>query len=115
MANYTVTIENTSETFSASDRNTVLEGMAALGRKGIPVGCRGGGCGVCKIEVLSGTYRKRVMSRAHVSVEDEENHHVLACRIWPTSDLRLKVIGKIQENVSRGAVDTGAAQSAMPG
>lgn len=115
MANYTVTIENTSETFSTSDRNTVLEGMAALGRKGIPVGCRGGGCGVCKIEVLSGTYRKRVMSRAHVSVEDEENHRVLACRIWPTSDLRLKVIGKIKENASWGALDANAAQSAMPG
>jgi ferredoxin len=115
MANYTVTIENTSESFSTSDRNTVLEAMAALGRKGIPVGCRGGGCGVCKIEVLSGTYRKRVMSRAHVSVEDEENHRVLGCRIWPTSDLRLKVIGKIQKNVSRVAVDAGAAQPAMPG
>jgi ferredoxin len=115
MAHYQVTIEDTSETYRSSDRSTVLEGMAALGRKGIPVGCRGGGCGVCKIEVLSGTYRKRVMSRAHVSVEDEENHRVLACRIWPTSDLRLKVIGKIQKNVSRAAVDAGAAQSAMPG
>jgi ferredoxin len=115
MANYTITIENTGETFSNSDQKTVLEGMAALGRKGIPVGCRGGGCGVCKIEILSGTYRKRVMSRAHVSAEDEESHRVLACRIWPTSDLRLKVIGKIQRSVSRGAAGAGAAQSAMPG
>ncbi|MBI5897869.1 MAG: 2Fe-2S iron-sulfur cluster binding domain-containing protein [Rhodocyclales bacterium] len=115
MANFTVTIENTNEVFRTSDRNTVLEGMAALGRKGIPVGCSGGGCGVCKIEVLSGTYRKRVMSRAHISVEDEESHRVLACRIWATSDLRLKVIGKIQRSVSRGAPEAGAAQSPMPG
>lgn len=119
MAHYLVTIEDTRETYRTSDRNTVLEGMAALGRKGIPVGCRGGGCGVCKIEVLAGTYRKRVMSRAHVSAEDEANHRVLACRIWPTSDLRLKVIGKIQRTVGCGAVDVAvnviAGQSAMPG
>lgn len=115
MAHFTVTIEDTGETYRSSDQRTVLEGMAALGKKGIPVGCRGGGCGVCKIEVLSGTYRKRVMSRAHVSVEDEESQRVLACRIWPTSDLRLKVLGSFRKKVCSGTADEGAAQSAVPG
>jgi len=107
MAYFTVVIEGTGETYRSPEQRTVLEGMAALGRKEIPVGCRGGGCGVCKIEVLAGSYRKRVMSRAHVSEDDEAAHRVLACRVWPTSDLRLKVLGKMGKKV--GAGDTAPA------
>lgn len=87
--------------FNCSDQQTVLRGMEALGNKGIPVGCRQGGCGVCKVEVLEGTYRKRVMSREQVSEDDENAHRVLACCIWPTSDLRLRVIGKMVDAVRK--------------
>lgn len=101
MSYYTVTIEDTGESYRNSEKQTVLDGMAMLGKKGIPVGCCGGGCGVCKIEVISGSYTKKVMSREHVSVEDETSNRVLACRIWPTSDLRLRVLGKMNKNVCR--------------
>lgn len=101
MSGYLITIEDTSESYTQPERKSVLEGMAALGKKGIPVGCCGGGCGVCKVEVLAGSYNKRVMSREHVSEEDEASHRVLACRIWPTSDLRLKVLGKMGKNLCR--------------
>ena len=37
----------------------------------LPVGCRRGGCGVCRVRVLEGDYRSDPMSRTHVSVEDE--------------------------------------------
>jgi ferredoxin len=96
---YQITIEDTDESYFQIEHQTVLAGMAALGRKDIPVGCHGGGCGVCKIEVTAGSYKKRVMSRAHISVEDEASDRVLACRIWPTSDLRLKVLGEMGKNV----------------
>ncbi len=99
MSYHSITLEDTGESFRSSETRTVLDGMAALGKKGIPVGCCGGGCGVCKIEIISGTYRKRVMSREHISVEDEANNRVLACRVWPTSDLRLKVLGKMSKSV----------------
>ncbi len=82
---------------------SVLAGMCRLDRRGIPLGCRGGGCGVCKVEVLSGQYTSLVMSRAHVSVEDEAAGRVLACRIFPRSDLALRVIGKLQKNICRAA------------
>jgi ferredoxin len=104
MSYYTVTIEDTGETFRTSDKQTVLDGMAMLGKKGIPVGCCGGGCGICKIEIVSGNYTKRVMSREHVSVEDEANNRVLACRVWPTSDLRLRVLGLMNKSLCRGNV-----------
>ncbi|MBS1191299.1 MAG: ferredoxin [Rhodocyclaceae bacterium] len=99
MLYHTVTIEETGESYRCSPEETVLAGMERLGRRGIPVGCRGGGCGVCKVEVLSGTYLKRVMSREYVSEEDEREGRVLACRIRPTSDLRLRVIGKLQKSL----------------
>lgn len=101
MAAFTVTIEDTGETYRCPDYKTLLEGMEALAKKGIPVGCRGGGCGVCKVEIVAGTYSKRVMSRDHVSEEEEVAHKVLACRVKPTSDVTLRVLGKMKKNVCR--------------
>jgi ferredoxin len=92
---YKVVIAETDLEYPCAADQTVLGGMERLGRKGIPVGCRQGGCGVCKVEVIEGKYRKRVMSRSQVSEEDEAAGRVLACRIWPESDMKLKVIGKM--------------------
>jgi ferredoxin len=96
---YKVTIEETGESYGCSHEESVLRGMEKLGRKGIPVGCRGGGCGVCKVEVIDGRYRSQVMSREHVTVEDESCGRVLACRINPATDLRLRVLGSMKKNV----------------
>jgi ferredoxin len=57
----------------------------------LPVGCRRGGCGVCRVRVLEGDYRRDPMSRTHVSVEDEAAGLVLACCIYPLSDLSLRL------------------------
>lgn len=101
MTIYTVTIEDDGSSYRCSDSLTLLEGMESLGKKGIPVGCRGGGCGVCKVHVLSGSYTKRVMSREHVSEEDEAEGRLLACRVRPTSEIALRVIGQMKKNVCR--------------
>ena len=101
MAAFTITIDDTDESYRCVDYRSVLEGMEVLGRKGIPVGCRQGGCGVCKVQVLSGSYSKRVMSRAHVSAEEEARGCVLSCRIDPRSDLRLNVVGAMKKTVCR--------------
>ena len=101
MTIHTVTIEDDGSSYRCSDTLTLLEGMESLGKKGIPVGCRGGGCGVCKVHVLSGSYTNRVMSREHVSVEDEAQGRVLACRVRPTSEIALRVIGQMKKNVCR--------------
>jgi ferredoxin len=100
-----VFIEDTQEEYRCREDQHLLAGMEALGRKGIPVGCRGGGCGVCKIEITSGQYTKRVMSRDHVTVEEEARGCVLACRVKPLSDISLKVVGKMKKNVVRGVAE----------
>lgn len=101
MIYFNVLIEETGESFRCAPSESLLAGMERLGKKGIPVGCRGGGCGVCKVEITSGTYLKRVMSRDYVSVEDEAADRVLACRVRPSSDITLRVLGKMAKNVCR--------------
>lgn len=92
---YQVVIENTAESFGCPAEDNVLKSMEQLRRKGIPVGCRNGGCGVCKVQIVDGSFEARKMSRAVVSAEEEAKGCVLACRIYPRSDLRLKVVGKM--------------------
>jgi ferredoxin len=57
----------------------------------LPVGCRRGGCGVCRVRVTRGDYRSAPMSRAHVSAEDEASGLVLSCCIYPLSELSLRL------------------------
>ena len=97
---HTVTIENTGETFRCDEDTNVLLGMEQLCRKGIPVGCRNGGCGVCKVQVNKGQYAKRKMSRGVVSAEEEASGCVLACKIFPQSDLEVEVVGKMARAIT---------------
>lgn len=96
---HTVRIEEAGVSYACAPRESLLEGMHRLGLRGIPVGCRGGGCGVCKVQLEAGECSKRVMSRDHVSAEEEANGIVLACRVKPLSDIRLRVLGKMKKKV----------------
>lgn len=101
---FSVLIEDSGETVLCDPRDNVLRAMEVLGRKGIPVGCRGGGCGVCKVRVLQGVYHTRKMSRACISDEEELRGVVLACKLFPESDLRVKVLGKMVVALQADAV-----------
>ena len=96
-----VTIEDTGEVYDCSVTQTLLQGMERLGRKGIPVGCRGGGCGVCKVQITSGEYSTKKMSRACITEQEEAAHRVLACRCLPGGNITLKVLGKLHKAVTR--------------
>lgn len=99
MTTFNITVNETQEVFSCPDDKSVLEGMVRLGRRGIPLGCRGGACGVCKVEVLSGRYAQKPMSRCHVDADDEREGRVLACRITPSTDLEIRVLGHMKRAV----------------
>lgn len=54
---------------------------AAIRREGLfKGGCRGGGCGICKVRLLSGDVICDLMSREHVTREEEAVGYILACR-----------------------------------
>jgi ferredoxin len=94
---FEITIHGTAEQFWCHADQVILKAMLALGCKGIPSGCHGGGCGVCKVRILSGEYRTGAMSRDHVSAEDERAGIALACQIFPRSDITVQVLGKMRK------------------
>ncbi len=96
----TARIVQSGEDYACRSDETLLAGMARLGRRGIPVGCLNGGCGVCKVAVRRGRWRKSgAMSRAHVSEEEESQGIALACRVMPETDIEIEVLGRMQRSV----------------
>jgi len=85
------------EVFNCREDQHLLQGMQAF-RVGepllrvIPVGCRGGGCGVCRVRILSGEYQARKMSCKHVGESERAAGEALACRVYPRSDITIEVL-----------------------
>ena len=103
---HAIRLRETGETYLCDSGETLLQGMARIGRKCIPVGCLNGGCGVCKVSIRSGTVRKvAIMSRTHISEQEEVRGIVLACRVAPDSAVELEVVGKMRKVVISGFQD----------
>jgi 3-phenylpropionate/trans-cinnamate dioxygenase ferredoxin reductase subunit len=97
-----VCVVQTNETYACATEESLLKGMLRLGRKGIPVGCVNGGCGVCKVRVIEGQVKALgPISRAHVSAEEERQGYTLACRVAPATAVRLEVAAKLIKPFSR--------------
>lgn len=111
-----IDIVNGGDSFGCAADRDVLRAMECLGRKGIPVGCRGGGCGVCKVRVIEGAFRTGVMSRACVSSEEQADGYALACKLFAEGPLRLQVVGKMSRCFaeSAGGFHVYGVQDAMP-
>lgn len=98
-----VLLVQTGEVYTCRGHETLLEGMCRLGRRGIPVGCLGGGCGICKVRVVRGeVVLLGPISRAHVSEEEERQGYTLACRAAAKGAVTLEVVGKMQKSFFRG-------------
>lgn len=82
--------------FDVRGGERVLHEMVKRGVHEIPVGCRGGGCGVCRVHVIEGAYDTRRMSRKHVTEADEADGIALACRLIPSSDIVIELAGSGQ-------------------
>jgi ferredoxin len=98
---YTITIANTGDSYRCGPARNLLAGMEALGRNGIPVGCRGGGCGVCKVRVDAGQVRSETMSRVCISAGEAERGFVLACRSYAASDVTVIAVDRLARCVVR--------------
>lgn len=98
---YAVHILGANETFLCRAGEEILKAMVQLGCRGIPSGCHGGGCGVCKVKVIEGRVQAQHMSRDKVSVEEERQGYVLACKAMPLSPLRIEVVGQMKKSIER--------------
>lgn len=87
MTALTVTVIPVGHQFACAPDTLVLDAVERAGTRSVDIGCRRGGCGVCRVQVLAGVFTGKVMSKAHVTAEDIASGLVLACRIFPTTDL----------------------------
>lgn len=85
-----INISDADEGFVCIESKSVLDAMIGAGRASIRAGCRNGGCGICRVRVGKGNYASGKMTRSRISESDEAAGIVLACRIYPRSDLAIE-------------------------
>lgn len=99
---YQIVVEGEVPTnFPCLPGEALLAAMQRAGRRDLPVGCRAGGCGACRIRVLSGDYDTGRMSRAHVNEQEQAAGYALACRVVPSSDLRIVPASRLPQTMGK--------------
>ena len=97
---FQITIAETDESFLCRKDQNVLAAMLHMRREGIPVGCRGGGCGICRVQVVGeAKFRTLKMSRAQVTESDLAQGICLACKLIPEGDLTVKALGELRQKL----------------
>ena len=110
-----VTVSATGESFACAEDVNVLAAMERSRCRAIPVGCRNGGCGVCKVRVTAGRFHTAKMNRAAVSATEEEQGCALACKLYPREDICVQVLGRVWEQArptARASFSFGFAETA---
>ena len=100
---FVITVDNANDQFQCTSDTSLLSGMELQSKKAIAVGCRGGGCGFCKIHILSGEFDTKKMSIKFVTKEEQAEGFALSCRVFPRSDMRVVAIedlSNIKKNIS---------------
>ena len=81
------TVDGGTVDVSVRDGAALLSPFVGRADGPIQVGCRGGGCGVCRVQVLEGAYQCKRMSRRFVTEQEEQDGYALACRLLVTDDV----------------------------
>lgn len=97
---YRIVVSEQDRSFECHAGQSVLSAMQQSGQRCLPVGCRGGGCGVCRVQVLAGDYECGTMSCAQIADDDRLRGVVLACQLYPRSDLELRRLGRFRSTVA---------------
>jgi Ferredoxin len=100
MQMHLVRIEGAGEVFPCSEEVNVLAAMECSRCHGIPVGCRNGGCGACKVRITDGRFVTGKMNRAVVSMAEQDDGCALACKVFPRSDIVIRTLGRVWQQAS---------------
>lgn len=84
-----VEVDGGGQAFPCRSDQNLLAAMISARQTSIKVGCRSGGCGVCRVQITQGRYQSQKMTRSRISEADEAAGIVLACRIHPQGDIAL--------------------------
>lgn len=85
-----ISVDPTGEEIYLPEGETVLAGLYAAGHA-YTIGCRRGGCGVCKVDLLEGRVSYSRTVAAEVLTPEEQAEGVcLTCRAVPETDVTLR-------------------------
>jgi ferredoxin len=99
VARFLIVVEGLCRFFCQANES-VLAGAERSGMLALPVGCRRGGCGVCRIRVVSGRFNAGFMSNAHLTAMQPADGFSLACRNNTLSDLVIRTAPGTQTAVA---------------
>jgi ferredoxin len=88
VGSYTITLSPIGDTVVCRRDEPVLSAILRSGAR-IVFGCLGGGCGTCKMRLISGTVEHGRCSAAVLL--EEENDSFLSCQARPLSDLTVEL------------------------
>ena len=94
VTSFTITLNPGNQIFQCDSTEHLLVAMGKAFIKDVQTGCCQGGCGVCKIVVEQGEFTTKVMSREKVSEEEQSRGIVLACRVYPRTNLTISCLPK---------------------
>ena len=90
----TITVEPSGEVIYLGSGETVLGGLYKAGYS-YTVGCRRGGCGICKVDLVSGAVEYPTTVADTVLTPDERLEGTcLSCRAVPTGDVTIALRGE---------------------
>ena len=87
---YMITLRPIGDTVACRRDETVLSAILRSGAK-VVFGCRGGGCGTCKMRVISGMVEHGRCSVAVLLAEEKTNGAFLSCQARALSDLTVEL------------------------
>ena len=90
----TVTIHPTGEVIYLEPEETVLSGLYRAGYA-YTIGCRRGGCAICKVDCRSGTFHyNRPVADTVVTEAERHDGTCLSCRAVPETDITIELRGE---------------------
>lgn len=89
-----VSIHPTGEVIYLEPGETVLSGLYKAGYA-YTVGCKRGGCAICKVDCLSGEFEyNRTVADSVITQDELTDGTCLSCRAVPTSDITIEMRGE---------------------
>ena len=82
MTNFQIKVLPEDRIMTGKEGETILD-AAIRNKVDIKVGCKGGGCGVCKIKVIEGEVEIGACSRSVLPLSEAEEGYTLACQAQP--------------------------------
>jgi len=85
---YKVNVQNMNIAFECDEGVSVLDAMIHNGKGPVKHGCCGGGCGICRGQIISGDFFAfKPMSVAHITEAERKQGMALLCCVQPRSDM----------------------------